>query len=191
MEHESDGDANCNWCAQNNPQRVGKGTGRFGYKRTSGSHPDCSIIKIGQNTEKSPGDLRRLAISQTPVEKHQLKRVWKTLKGVIIIIIWDFEIEMNEPILRRQWDLILINKKKKDRVSLLTLLIWPVCWFCLSGQFVDFADLTNQWVKINENKIIAKYLDFVRELEKLWNMKVILVKSWRPYLSGTQRLPFQ
>ena len=36
-------------------------------ERTSGDHPNCSIIKIGQNTEKSPGDLRRLAVTQTPV----------------------------------------------------------------------------------------------------------------------------
>ena len=34
-----------------------------------------SITKIGQNTEKSPGDPRRLAISQTPVKDHQLKPV--------------------------------------------------------------------------------------------------------------------
>ena len=34
-----------------------------------------TIIKIGQNTEKSPGDLKELAVNQTPV-------VWKTLKGV-------------------------------------------------------------------------------------------------------------
>ena len=30
------------------------------------------IIEIGQNTEKSPGDLRRFALHQTPVKKHQL-----------------------------------------------------------------------------------------------------------------------
>ena len=36
-------------------------------------------IKIGQNTEKSPGDLR-LAVTQTPLKNHQLKLMWKTLK---------------------------------------------------------------------------------------------------------------
>ena len=35
-------------------------------------HPDYCIIKIGQNTEKSPGDLREFAITQTPVKDHQL-----------------------------------------------------------------------------------------------------------------------
>ena len=33
------------------------------------------IIENGLNTEKNPGDLRRLAVTQTPVENHQLKRV--------------------------------------------------------------------------------------------------------------------
>ena len=57
----------------------GKRTGRFGNKEVSGDHPDFSVIKIGQNTEKSPGDLRRLAVTQTPVKIHQLTLVWKTL----------------------------------------------------------------------------------------------------------------
>ena len=37
----------------------------------SGDHRDYSIIKIGQNSQKSPGDLRRLAVTQTPVKNHQ------------------------------------------------------------------------------------------------------------------------
>ena len=31
-----------------------------------------SIIKNGQNTEKSPGDLMRLGVTQTSVKDHQL-----------------------------------------------------------------------------------------------------------------------
>ena len=38
-------------------------------------HLNFSIIKIGQNTKKNPGDLRRLAVTQTPVEDHQLTLV--------------------------------------------------------------------------------------------------------------------
>ena len=71
MEHEGDGDTNCNWCIRNNPQRLGNGTGKLGNKRTSGDHPDYNIIKAGQNTEKSSGNLRKLAVTQTPVENHQ------------------------------------------------------------------------------------------------------------------------
>ena len=56
-------------------QRIGTGTGRLGNKRTSGDHPNYRIVEIGQNTKKSPGDLRRLAVTQTPVESHQLTLV--------------------------------------------------------------------------------------------------------------------
>ena len=64
-----------------------KGTGGLGNRRTSGDHPNYYIIENGQNTEKSPGDLRRLATTQTPVKDHQLAMMWKTLKELIIIII--------------------------------------------------------------------------------------------------------
>ena len=57
------------------PKGLVKRTERLGNKRTSGDHPDYSIIKISQNTEKSPGDLRRLVVSQTPVKEHQLTLV--------------------------------------------------------------------------------------------------------------------
>ena len=36
-------------------------------------HPDESIIKIGQNTEKGPGDLKRCAVTHTQVRNHQRK----------------------------------------------------------------------------------------------------------------------
>ena len=75
MEYESDGDTNSNWCARYSHQKIGTGTGGLGNKRMSGDHPNNSLVKIGQNTEKSPGDLRRLAVTQTPVESHQLTLV--------------------------------------------------------------------------------------------------------------------
>ena len=53
-------------------KRTIKGTGRLGIWRTRGHHPNCSIVENGQNPEKSPGDLRRHAVTQTPVEDHQL-----------------------------------------------------------------------------------------------------------------------
>ena len=75
MEHESDSDTNCNWCSPYSHQRIGTGTGGPGHKRTNGDHPIYNIVEIGQNTEKSPGDLRRLAITLTPVEMNQLTLV--------------------------------------------------------------------------------------------------------------------
>ena len=83
MEHDSDGDTN--WSTWNNTQRIGKITGRLGNKK-SGDHQDYSIINIGQNTEKSPEDLRKLAVTETSEENHQLTLVCKTLQGVIMKI---------------------------------------------------------------------------------------------------------
>ncbi len=75
MEHEGDGNTNCNCCTGNNPSRIDTETGRFGNKRTSEDHPDNSIDEIGKNTENSPGDLRKLVVTQTPVGNHQLTLV--------------------------------------------------------------------------------------------------------------------
>ena len=73
MEHE--GDTNNNWCVHSNQQRLGKETGRIRKQRSSGDHPNYSIIKISQNTEKSSEDLRRLAVAQTTVKDHQVTLV--------------------------------------------------------------------------------------------------------------------
>ena len=54
-----------------------KGTGRHGNNGTS---IDYCIVEISQNIEKSPGDLRRLAVTQTSVKDYQLTLIWKTLK---------------------------------------------------------------------------------------------------------------
>ena len=37
-----------------------------------GRHPNDSIIENGQNTKINSGDLRRLAVTQTPVKDHRL-----------------------------------------------------------------------------------------------------------------------
>ena len=65
MEYGSDGDTSCNWCTWNNIQKIGKGTGRLRNSRTSRDHPNYGIIKIGKNTEKRPGYLRKLVIQIT------------------------------------------------------------------------------------------------------------------------------
>ena len=82
MDHESAGDTNFNWCTQHSHQRIGTGTGGYGNKKTNGDHPNNSFVEIGQNTEKNLANLRRLAVTQTPMRHHQLKLVGKTLKRV-------------------------------------------------------------------------------------------------------------
>ena len=73
MGHEGDNYTNCDWCFWYSHQRIIKGTGGLGSWRTSEDHLNYCIIEIRQNTEKSPGDLRKLAATQTPVKNHQLK----------------------------------------------------------------------------------------------------------------------
>ena len=72
MEHEGESDTNCNWSALSNPQIICKGSEKFGNKRTSKYHKDYSIIKINQNTERSPGDLKSLALTQTFLKNYYL-----------------------------------------------------------------------------------------------------------------------
>ena len=73
VQHESDVYTNYNWCSWYSHQRINKGTGGLGNKKTSGEHPNYCIIDISQNTEKSHGDLRRLAVTQTPVKSADVK----------------------------------------------------------------------------------------------------------------------
>ena len=61
--------------------KLDTGTGELWNKRRNEDYQN-RFIKIGQNTEKSPGDLRRLAVTQTPVRTHRLTLVWQTLKRV-------------------------------------------------------------------------------------------------------------
>ena len=56
MEHEVDDDTICSLCTWNDPQRLGLEAGIVGI----GDHLRNSIVKTSQNTEKSPGDMRRL-----------------------------------------------------------------------------------------------------------------------------------
>ena len=53
-------------------KRIIKGPGGLGSQRTGRDYRNDSIAENGQNTETSPGDLRRLAVTQTRVKNHQL-----------------------------------------------------------------------------------------------------------------------
>ena len=87
MEHQSDGDANCNRNDRYSHQSIRKRPGRNGHKNTRGDNRNYSIIKICQNTMKCPGDLRRLTVTETPMKDYQLILVLKNLKRSKIIMI--------------------------------------------------------------------------------------------------------
>ena len=78
MEHEGNVDTSFNCYTRNNPQKFGKWTRKLRNQRMSGDHRNYNMIKIGQNTDRSPLDLRRLSITQAPMKDHQLTLVWKT-----------------------------------------------------------------------------------------------------------------
>ena len=51
IEHEDNGDTNCNGSTLQGARRVGN-------RRTSSDHPNYTIVRISQNTDKSTGGLR-------------------------------------------------------------------------------------------------------------------------------------
>ena len=80
MEHESDSHTNCSWCNWNGPQRIEKGIQTIRNQRKNRDDSDYGIIEISQNTEKRPGYLGRLAVTQILVKDHQLTLTGKSSK---------------------------------------------------------------------------------------------------------------
>ena len=70
------------WCFWYSHQRIIKGSRGLGGWKTKGDHPNYYITENGHNTEKSHGDLRRLAVTQTPVKNRLLKLNGKISQGV-------------------------------------------------------------------------------------------------------------
>ena len=68
MNHESYGDFNFNCRAQYSYQRIGTRNGEYESKKTSRNYSDDFIVESGQNTKKSPEDVRENAITQIPVQ---------------------------------------------------------------------------------------------------------------------------
>ena len=66
------------WWTWNAPRRFGNKTGEIKNQRKNGDDQDHRIIKIGYNMQKSPEDLIRLAVIQTPEKDHQLMLMRKT-----------------------------------------------------------------------------------------------------------------
>ena len=89
MEHELDSDTNCNWYAWNNPQRLGKGTGRLRNQRTSGDHSDY-ITKLYYNWPEYWEESWRheeIWCSLNSIERPSANTDVKIPQGVIIIMI--------------------------------------------------------------------------------------------------------
>ena len=63
------------------PKGLGKEAWKAGDRSTNLNQPISSIAEIGHNTEKKPGELKRLTVIQTPVKYHQLTLERKTDKS--------------------------------------------------------------------------------------------------------------
>ena len=77
-------------------------------------------------------------------------------------LLWDFDIQTDHQISTRRSDLIIITpppKKKKKEIC----------------KIFDFAVPADHRIKLKECEKRDKYLDLVRELKKLWNMKVTII----------------
>ena len=88
MENEGDVYTNCNMRAYNGFSRAWQGSWKSWKSGQPKDHPNYCIVKIGQYTENSPGDLSRLAVTQTSVKYHQLTVVWKKDGNNIYIYIY-------------------------------------------------------------------------------------------------------
>ena len=71
MEHECDGNINCNSCTQYIHQKIGIGTGGFWNKRTHVYHLNWSIVEIDQNTKKSPEESGEILSANATVNNSQ------------------------------------------------------------------------------------------------------------------------
>ena len=72
-------------------------------------------------------------------------------------LVWVFEIQMDHLISTKRPDQEIINKKKR------------------TCRVVEFAVSADPRVKLKESEKKDKYFDLVREMKKLWNMKVTVI----------------
>ena len=86
MEYECDGDISCSWRTWNSTQKLRKRTGRVRNQRTNQGHSDYRFVRVGQNTKKSPRDLRKF-YSHKDSSQISAKAGVKTSQGALILII--------------------------------------------------------------------------------------------------------
>ena len=132
IDHENDDVTNFYLSAWNEPQKFGKGIQRIVNQKTNQDHPDYNIVEIGQNSEKTPGNLRRLTVTPSSVKNHQQTLLWKTRKEYNNNNnnLWDCVIQTDTKINNRR-DIVIQDLNRK--ISLLILLsLWTDSWQFLS-----------------------------------------------------------
>ena len=71
--------------------------------------------------------------------------------------LWAFEIKINDLISARQSNLVIVNKKKR------------------TCNIVDLALPADLRLKVKESEKKDRYLEFARELKRLWKLKVTIM----------------
>ena len=74
--------------------------------------------------------------------------------------VWDFDIQADHLIFAERSDLVTVNKKERR-----------------TCRIVDFAVPADHRVKLKEGEKRDKCLDLARELKKLWNMKMTVIRN--------------
>ena len=94
VEHEGDRDTSSNCLIWNGPQGLSTGIERVRNRKTNGDHPNYSIVKIGQNTTKSPGDWGDLLLLRLPWKTITLSWWEKITRSVIIKLkmLWNMKV---------------------------------------------------------------------------------------------------
>ena len=154
-----------------------------------------SVIKIGQNTEKSPRNLKRLVITQTPVNNHQLTQVWKTLKIIMIIIIIrrrtckivDFAVPADHRIKlkeceKRDMYLDLVRKLKKLWNMQVTIILIVIGAFgtVTKGLLKGLEDLeVGRRVKTIQTTALLRTARILRRVLETWGDLLSLRLQWK------------
>ena len=91
----------------------------------NGDHPNYNSVENGQNTEMSLGDLRRLAVTQTPMKNHQLTLVWNTRQednNNVGVPTWSIDLSLS----RHRSQLYVLLRAPSVRSELMTLSAYNV-----------------------------------------------------------------
>ena len=82
VNHDDDGDTNCNWCTWNSPQRFGKILEELEIRGRIEITQIPELLRLARIVRWGSRDLRRLTITLTSVKDHQLKL---TRKNFVVI----------------------------------------------------------------------------------------------------------
>ena len=170
MEHQSNDDINCNWCARYSHKKIGTGAGGLGNKMTSGDNPNYSIFldrpdyyeesrRLEETCSHSDSSGKPSANAVLHISRSKKIIIPKSIvENETLNILWDFEIQTHHLILAGIPDLLLINEKRTYRI-------------------LDFAVPGDNRVKITESKKKRQVPRPCQGAEKQWNINMVRLEQ--------------